>query len=130
LAARILNNPDGWVNAFLSAVAADSAASLAWFQPVNIASSTNANPSVVTTATAHGLAPGDVVEVVGHLVNLNINGVWTLATASGSTLTIPFPATAAGVATGWVMKMESDVTINFTIASAFSNIAGTYTGEV
>lgn len=129
LAYRVMQNPDGHVNAFLSAYAADSAASLTWFQPVNIASSTNANPSVVTTNIAHGLVPGDVVEIANHLVNLNINGVWTLATASGSTFTVPFPATAAGLATGYVMKMDTDITVNITLQNAFNSIAGTYATE-
>lgn len=129
LAYRIMSNPDGHVNSFLSAVAADSAASLNWFQPVNIASSTNANPSVITTAAAHGLSPGDVVEVFEHLVNTNVNGVWTLATAAGTTLTVPHPGNGAGVATGRVMKMESDIALNVTVQAAFNSIAGTYAGE-
>ena len=130
LAYRILTNPDGFVNSFLSAVAADSGASLTWYQPTNIASSTNANPSVVTTNVAHGLVVGDVVEIATHLVNTTINGVWTIATVgSSTTFTVPHPAAGAGVATGWVMKMETDITINFTIGTAFGNIAGTYSGE-
>lgn len=130
LASRVLQNPDSMVTAFLAAVASDSGGSLTWFQPVNITSSTNANPSVVTTATAHGFAVGDMVEIKDHLVNGNINGVWTIATVgSSTTFTVPHPANGAGLATGWAMKQETDITVNFTIQNAWSNIAGTYAGE-
>lgn len=130
LATRILGSPDAWTQQFVAAVAADAASSLTWFQPTLISSSTNANPTVVTTATAHGLVVGDVVEVASHLVNTNANGTWVLATVgSTTTFTVPAPANGAGVATGFAMKMETDVTINFTIAARFSAVAGTYTGD-
>jgi hypothetical protein len=130
LASRILTSPDSWTQNFVAAVAADAAASLTWFQPVFIASSTNANPSVVTTSSAHGLAVGDVVEVANHAVNTNIAGTWLLATVgSTTTFTVPMAANGAGVATGFAMKQESDVTVNFTIAARFSAIAGTYAGD-
>jgi hypothetical protein len=131
LAIRILTGPDALLTPFLAVVAADPGASLSWFQPTLIASSTNANPSVVTTSSVHGLAVGDVVEVRDHLVNTNIVGVWTLVTVgSTTTFAVPQPANGAGVATGSVMKMETDVNINFTIQNNFNALAGTYTGEV
>jgi hypothetical protein len=137
LANRVLTGPDSMVNAFLSAVASDSAASLTWYQPTLISLSSNANPSVVTTATAHNLTVTDgsgnpvVVEIVGHAGNTNINGVWTVAAVgSATTFTVAHPANAAGTATGWVMRQESDLTVNFTLQSAWSGIAGTYTGDV
>jgi hypothetical protein len=128
LATRILQSPDTLLPAFLAVVASDPGASLSWFQPTLIASSTNANPSMVTTASVHGLAAGDVVEITGHLVNTAINGVWTIATVgSTTTFTVPMPANGAsgGGATGQVMKMETDVNINFTIQNQFSAVAGT-----
>jgi hypothetical protein len=131
LATQVLRSPDPWVGSFLAAVASDSAASLTWFQPTLIASSTNANPTVVTTATVHGLVVGDVVEIRDHLGNTNANGVWTVTVVgSTTTFTIPHPANAAAtVNTGWAMKMETDITVNFTIGAAFSGLAGTYTGD-
>jgi hypothetical protein len=47
---------------------------------VNIASSTNASPIVVTTAAPHGFSAlgGDTVEVEGHLVNTAANGLWQI----------------------------------------------------
>lgn len=126
LANRILTGPDAYLPSFLAIVAADPGASLSWFQPTLIASSTNANPTVVTTASAHGLVVGDVVEVVGHLVNTNANGVWTIATVgSTTTFTVPNAANGLGAATGSVMKMETDTAINFTIQSQFNAIANT-----
>lgn len=130
LATQVLRSPDPWVASFLAAVASDSAASLTWFQPVLISSSTNANPTVVTTATVHGLAVGDVVEIRDHAGNTNANGVWVVSVVgSTTTFTIPYPANAVGTATGWAMKQETDITVNFTIGTAFSGIAGTYTGD-
>jgi hypothetical protein len=131
LARRVLQSPDSWLTAFLAAVASDSAGSLTWYAPTLIASSTNANPSVITTASVHGLAVNDVVEIVGHAGNTNINGVWTVSAVGSTTaFTVPYPANAVGTATGFVMKQETDVTVNFTIQNAWSNIAGTYAGEV
>lgn len=43
---------------------------------VNIASSTNASPIVVTTSAPHGLLEGDRVLVVGHATNTAANGTW------------------------------------------------------
>jgi hypothetical protein len=130
LANKILVNPDMWVTPFLAMVASDPGASLSWFQPTQISSSTNANPSVVTTTTAHGLAVGDVVEITGHLANTNINGVWTIATVgSTTTFTVPAPANAVGAATGLVMKLDTDTAINFTIQNNFNAMAGTFTGD-
>lgn len=132
LATRVLQSPDTWLSAFIAAVGSDAAASLTWYMPTAIASSTTAAPSVVTTSTAHGLAVGDVVEIVGAIGNTNINGTWVVATVpTATTFTVPMPGgPATGTAGGFAMKMETDVTVNFTIQSAWSGIAGTYTGDV
>jgi hypothetical protein len=130
LALGVLNNPNAWSNQFLSLVASDPGASLSWFAPTPIASSTNANPSVVTTSVAHGLAVGDVVEVAGHTTNTAVNGMWLLATVgSSTTFTVPVPANGVGGATGTVMKMETDININFTVQNNWNAMAGTYTGD-
>jgi hypothetical protein len=125
LSTAVLRSPDAYLAMFLGEFAADGGLSLTWYQPVNIASSTNANPSVVTTATAHGLVVGDVVEITGHLVNTNLNSMWTVATVADTThFTVPYPANGLGAATGTAMKMESDVTVNFTVGQGFSPLAG------
>jgi len=125
LAGRILQSPDAYLAPFMAAIAADQFTPLSWFAPVSIASSTNANPSVVTTPIAHGLVVGDVVEVVGHLVNTAINGVWTLAVVgSTTTFTIPAPASGVGGATGSVMKMNTDADLVSNANQVFGAIVG------
>jgi len=52
---------------------------------VNIASSTNATPIVITTSGSHGLVTGDYVVVTGHNTNTNANGVWKVGTTPTST---------------------------------------------
>jgi hypothetical protein len=56
---------------------------------VNISSSTNATPIVITTSSAHGLVAGDYVFVAGHTVNTNANGTWKVGTVpTGTTFQI------------------------------------------
>jgi hypothetical protein len=52
---------------------------------ISIASSTNATPIVITTATAHGLTTGDYVTVASHTTNTNANGVWRVGTTPSAT---------------------------------------------
>ena len=52
---------------------------------INISSSTNATPIVITTASAHGLVTGDYVSVTGHTVNTNARGVWKVGTTPTAT---------------------------------------------
>jgi hypothetical protein len=82
---------------------------------VNIASSTNATPIVVTTSTPHGRSSGDQVYITGHLVNTNANNTgtapnWyisvqsstTFALYSDSALSVAVAGNGVGVATGTV----------------------------
>lgn len=52
---------------------------------INIASSTNATPIVITTAAAHGLTTGDYVVVATHTTNTNALGVWKVGTTPSAT---------------------------------------------
>jgi hypothetical protein len=52
---------------------------------INISSSTNATPIVVTSSAAHGLATGDYVSIISHTTNTNANGVWLVGTTPTST---------------------------------------------
>lgn len=129
LATRILANPDAMLSSFVAAVAADPGLSFTWYQPVSIASSVNANPIVITTAAVHGLATGDFVDVTGHLVNTNANGIWVATVLTTTTFSIPQPGNGTGAATGTMQKTLTDVEINFTVNSTvatnvFSAIAG------
>jgi hypothetical protein len=76
---------------------------------VDIASSTDATPIVITTAAPHGFTaaaqPTDTVEVEGHLVNTNANGVWQVTVISATTFSLDGSAGTgggAGGATGYV----------------------------
>jgi hypothetical protein len=134
LAKRILNSPDSMLPSFVAAVASDPGASLAWWPPVNIASSTAVNPTVITTAAAHGLTAGDVVEIAEHLVNTNANGIWPVTVLSTTTFSIPQRGNGAGTASGYAQRQESDANINFTVNSTvstnvFSAVAGLPPGE-
>lgn len=72
-----------------------------------IASSTDATPIVIDTATAHGLTgSGHQVAILGHLTNTNANGGWTVGVVDATHLTlIGSTATGggAGGATGFVI---------------------------
>lgn len=52
---------------------------------VNIASSTNASPIVVTTSTPHGLRTGAITIIYGHATNTNANGIWRVHVLSTTT---------------------------------------------
>jgi hypothetical protein len=52
---------------------------------INISSSTNATPIVVTSSAAHGLVTGDYVSIISHGTNTNANGVWLVGTTPTST---------------------------------------------
>lgn len=121
LATKVLNDPDACINRFAWAVASNT--SIVRGNPVAVVSSTNANPTVLTTAT-HGLSTGDVVVIAGHLVNTAANGNWTVTVLSATTVSIPMLASGVGGATGTVMKMPTDVAIQNQVNGVFNDIAG------
>jgi hypothetical protein len=62
--------------------------------PVFISSSTNATPIVVTTATAHGLEPGDYFFITGA-DDPNAQGPWEAGAVTPTTVTLVKPITGA-----------------------------------
>lgn len=66
---------------------------------VNISSSTNASPIVVTTASPHGLQTGDLADIRGHQVNTAANGVRTVTRTGANTFSIN-GSTGNGVGAG------------------------------
>ena len=65
--------------------------------PVTITSSSVANPTVITTAAAHGLVTGDQVAIAGHTGSTPaISGNFTVTVISATTFTIPVNVTVAG----------------------------------
>lgn len=124
LAYATLNAPDQYVYRFAWAVATNTTVSNAVGAPVAISSSTAANPSVITTAAAHGYSTGDQVTIAGHATNTAINGCWTITVASSTTFSVPALGTAAGGATGTAVKQPIDSDIQFTVNSVWDDIAG------
>jgi hypothetical protein len=124
LATRVITSPDANLASFLAAVAADPNNSLTWFAPVEITSSSGGNPIVVTTTAAHGYVNGDVVEIIGHLVNTQANGVWSVTNLTATTFSIPQDGNGTGAATGMAMKQVIDSDLVFTVNSVFSAVAG------
>jgi hypothetical protein len=97
---------------------------------VNISSSTNAAPIVVTTASAHGLTVGQTVVVTGHTTNTNANGTWEVSAVGSSTTLTLLNSTGNGVggATGTVAPINkyrqgcSSVTANPAVGGSITGV--------
>lgn len=124
LAALVLNSPDLYVSRFAWATATNATISNGVSSPIAISSSTAANPSAVVTAAAHGFTNGDQVTIAGHVTNTAANGCWTVTVTNSTTFTIPTLGTAAGGATGTVVKQPPDSDVQFTVNSVWDDIAG------
>jgi hypothetical protein len=123
LATLVLNNPSAYLDRFVYAVVQNS--TVAMGSPVAISSSTNATPTVVTTAAAHGLAVGDTVEIASHLVNTNANGGWEVTVVgSTTTFTVAVGANGVGTASGYARKHPIDSDVEFQVTASFDDIAG------
>lgn len=71
----------------------------------NISSSSTANPTVITTATNHGLSAGQYVVIAGHTSTPDINGKWKVERiVSVTQFTIAANVTAGGGAAGTVKR--------------------------
>lgn len=77
---------------------------------VNIASSTNANPIVITTSAVHGLTTNDFVSVNGHQVNTSANGTWQATVLTTHTYSIPSAGVGVGGATGTSQSLAAGPT--------------------
>jgi hypothetical protein len=113
-----------WLSQFVWATAANVTIAGDIGAPVPVASSTDANPSVITTATAHGLETGGWAEVSGHEVNTAVNGVWAVTVIDATSFSVPVPGSGVGAATGQVTAQPPDGDIQFSVNAAFSSIAG------
>lgn len=129
LSVRIITSPSSCLSSFTSSVSADPNSALNWYNPVSVASSTNANPIVITTSAVHGFTSGDTVEILNHLVNTNATGTWVVTVLTTTTFSIPQPGNGVGGTTGTVQKMETDSNLAFTVNSVFSAVAGLMPGE-
>lgn len=124
LAVGVLNNPAAYLDRFCWAVAANATVCGDVGPPVSIASSTAANPVVVTSASAHGLAVNDWVEITGHLVNTALNGIWQVSAVVALTFTVPAVGIGVGAATGYSVKHPPDADIQFAVNADWNDIAG------
>lgn len=99
--------------------------------PVLITSSTAVNPSVVTTAAAHGMSTGDTVVIAGHATNTALNNSiagtpssWPVTVLTTTTYSVPTAGTGAGTG-GTSTRQPADSTItNFGPFSQWSKFAG------
>lgn len=72
-------------------------ASVAHIAAAAITSSSAANPTVITTSSAHGLTTNDYVSIVSHTGSAqNINGTHQVTVTAGSTFTIAVDLTSGG----------------------------------
>ncbi len=72
---------------------------------INISSSTNASPIVVTTSSAHGVQPGDMVAIAGH-DNNGANGYAIAFSVTSTTVTLTgTTGTSVGTATGTLRRL-------------------------
>ena len=84
---------------------------------INITSSSVANPSVITTATNHGLSTGNTVVISNHTGSTpNINGTHTITKITNTTFSIPVNVTAGGTQ-GKVTAAFVSIAMSDTVAS-------------
>jgi hypothetical protein len=84
---------------------------------VTISSSSVANPTVITTATPHGLTTGDKVTIASHSGSTpSINGTYAVTVTNANTFTIAVQVTVGGTG-GTATKVADD----FTSVGADSN---------
>ncbi len=74
---------------------------------LTISGNTVANPTVVTTTAAHGLATGDSVNIATSNSTPSINGDYTVTVLTSTTFTIPVNVTVSGTA-GTVIQTSKD----------------------
>lgn len=123
LAYAVLSNPLGYLERFAVGAASNPTIGGDVSAPVVVTSSSTANPAVVTTAAAHGMATGDTVQIAGHTVAA-VNGQWTVTVLTTTTYSVPVPGAAAGTG-GTSTRQPSDANItNFGPYSQWNKFAG------
>ncbi len=97
---------------------------------LNIASSTNATPVVVTTSTPHGLATGAIVTIAGHLVNTAAVGTWPITVLSSTTFSLKGSVgNGIGAATGTVQPTGVTFRDSNGVVTGLGTSAPTVTGN-
>lgn len=76
--------------------------------PVNVVSSSAANPTELETSSAHGLSVNQWVRIAGHTSTPDINGDWKVEAVPSSTeFRIAANVTGAGGATGTIKRIPA-----------------------
>lgn len=109
---------------------------------ISVTSSSVANPSVITTATAHGYVTGDKVNIAGHTGSTpDINGNHTVTVTDSTHFTIPVNVTVGGTGgtvvrigrqvladkanfTNYVQAVIMNVTTSASVTGTFADTAG------
>lgn len=129
LAYAVVSNPLAYLERFVIGAAANSTIGGDVSPPVVVTSSSTANPAVVTTAAAHGLATGDTVQIAGHS-NAALNGQWVATVLTTTTYSVPVPGAAAATG-GTSTRQPSDSNItNFGPYAQWQRIAGVNANDV
>lgn len=133
LATAVLANPSAFLDRFVIGAAGNSTIGGDISNPVTITSSTAANPSVVTTAAAHGMSTGDTVVIAGHATNTALNNgtggtsppaSWPVTSITSTTYSVPTLGIGAGTG-GTSTRQPSDSNItNFGPFSQWNKFAG------
>jgi hypothetical protein len=120
----------------------------AWRRSYAISAATNANPTLISSAS-HGLSTGEWVNIVGAQGNTNINGTWKVEVLDSDTFELRDPVTNALVAanaaytggarwsranpTQWIVEVVTSSTIRLrhpdTGALVLNNAAYAFGGE-
>lgn len=73
-------------------------------QTVDISSVSTANPTTITTSTAHGLTTGDIVNITGTNTSASTLGSFVATVTGATTFTIPVNVTSVTTGTGTLTK--------------------------
>ena len=97
--------------AYLTHTIVEDATTSLPLKSANIATSSAANPTTITTTGAHGLVSGDTVMIEGHASNPDINGEHQVTVTGTTTFTIPVHVLIAGTG-GRVFIPERTITVS------------------
>ena len=106
---------------------------------VNITSSSIANPTVITTATDHGLQTGDSVLIAGHTsVTPALDGAYTVTVTGATTFTVPVNVSNDGTGgtvqrtsrRGWSAQNQvfscAGTSVTVTVQDSHEAVAGSF----
>ncbi len=92
---------------------------------IPITSNTIANPSVVTTPIAHGLATGNIIVISGVITSdPTINGEQTVTVISPTTFSVPVNVTTGGTGGTFVRANTTAGGVGYQQVSAFAGLTG------